>query len=196
MTHGEQVQLLKRSVPEWNQWRKENPEIVPDLQRTDLYGAYLHGADLHGAYLHGANLYRADLQRTDLEGANLEGANLDPKAPANAQVDDFQKANQHSVIGYRTKVSAHIPTMQESGSFEKQVYEPGQVYQAPVFSVCSNSCHPGLYLAPSIEWLQEHGYRSHGPYVKVRANIQDVHQAGDKWRCRSFTVIIDAKNYE
>ncbi len=169
MTHKEQVQLLKRSVPEWNQWRKQNPEIVPNLYRANLQGA--------------------DLHRANLEGAKLEGTILDPKAPANAQVHDFRKANQHSVIGYRTKASSFVRTRQEDGSFEKQVYEPGQVYQAPVFSICRISCHPGLYLAPSVEWLQEHGYR--GPYVKVRANIRDVHQAGDKWRCRSFTVIED-----
>ena len=50
----------------WNKWRRENPEIVPDLS----------GADLSGRFLHDTNLTRADLRRVDLSRSHLYHADL------------------------------------------------------------------------------------------------------------------------
>jgi len=81
MAEQEQVQLLTRSVDEWNQWLQQYPDIRPDLS-----GADLSGTDLSGAYLFWANLSEANLKEADLSGAylnraalfetNLRGANL------------------------------------------------------------------------------------------------------------------------
>lgn len=90
------VELLLRSVKEWNDARQANPEIRPDLIRADLkganllganlsgtdlneatlLGANLSGADLKGAYLSLADLNEANLSRANLSGANLLNANL------------------------------------------------------------------------------------------------------------------------
>ena len=51
MADTEQVERLKRSVAEWNQWRQEHPEIRPDLSGADLSSANLSSADLSGANL-------------------------------------------------------------------------------------------------------------------------------------------------
>src|SRR5436305_13494770 len=51
MAKKEQVELLKRSVPEWNQWRKEHPDIGPDLSSADLSSANLSSANLNSADL-------------------------------------------------------------------------------------------------------------------------------------------------
>lgn len=60
------LNLLTEGVGTWNQWRKKNPEIRPNLEE-----AYLPGEDLGGA-----NLKRANLKEADFSGANLKWANL------------------------------------------------------------------------------------------------------------------------
>lgn len=83
--------ILKQGIPEWNKWRKLNPEIMPSLSGIDLsnrnfIGANFSGVDffrtnLDGSCLQAANLSDAKLERaelvdSDLKGANLDGANL------------------------------------------------------------------------------------------------------------------------
>jgi uncharacterized protein YjbI with pentapeptide repeats len=83
--------LLKPGVFAWNEWRKNNPEITPDLSGADLSQANLimmnlSGADLSGAEMNfavfsmaeliGANLSEAKLMRANLNLVNLYGANL------------------------------------------------------------------------------------------------------------------------
>jgi hypothetical protein len=72
MANSEHVKIIKEGVPIWNKWRREHPDIVPNLNRANLDGARLNGADLDGASLYGANLDGASLY-----GASLNGANLD-----------------------------------------------------------------------------------------------------------------------
>jgi uncharacterized protein YjbI with pentapeptide repeats len=101
MAYEEQLAILQQGVDVWNAWRKEHPQVTPDLRGVDLHGAKLRnanllgadlhaaklaGADLQGALLGEANLYFADLRgadlteailiRTDLGEADLDGANL------------------------------------------------------------------------------------------------------------------------
>ena len=74
MADEEQVERLKCSIREWNQWRLEHPELQPDLRRTILCRAFLAYADLSGAYLSNADLSSAVLIHVDLNGANLNDA--------------------------------------------------------------------------------------------------------------------------
>ena len=86
MANQEHLDILKQGVEAWNQWRKEHPEIWPDLEGANLSGAdltnayltntYLEGANLSGADLTNADLTNADLSRANLSGADLSGANL------------------------------------------------------------------------------------------------------------------------
>ncbi|MBL8447846.1 MAG: pentapeptide repeat-containing protein [Zoogloeaceae bacterium] len=62
---------LHAGVDEWNAWRSDNPETVPELDGADLTGAALEGANLSTAYLRGARLTGAHLHAADLDGANL-----------------------------------------------------------------------------------------------------------------------------
>jgi hypothetical protein len=66
MANVEQLEILKRDVKAWNEWREENPNSI----------IYLFHADLTGANLDQANLERADLREADLFGSNLVGADL------------------------------------------------------------------------------------------------------------------------
>jgi hypothetical protein len=118
MSDPEHIKILGRGIDAWNQWRKNNPGLVPDLSGSNirvkdlaginLKGANLRGALLTGANLEGANLDLADLSKTDLMeanlegaslvGANLEGANL---MGANLAKTNLTEANLKEAILYR-----------------------------------------------------------------------------------------------
>jgi hypothetical protein len=160
-------------------WAQGNGGRRADLQRAnlrdaDLRDADLRGADLQGADLRGADLRGADLQNTNLwnakfDGAKLTGTCLDPtNKPSGAY--GFKLENGRA-IGYRTTSN----------------YEVGKTYKAPVFSTSPTECHPGLYLWPTLE--QAVDYRSSWfSFIKVSAKPEDIHQAGDKYRCKEFHV--------
>ena len=79
MANAEHVAILNGGVAAWNEWRKQNPNIRPDLSHADLThadlsGAYLVQADLTGADLSEAHLIQADLSEAHLSGADLQNA--------------------------------------------------------------------------------------------------------------------------
>ena len=81
MANSEHLKILTEGVEVWNQWRKENIEVEPnlseaDLRVADLRVADLSEADLRDANLSGANLSEADLRVADLRDTNLRKANL------------------------------------------------------------------------------------------------------------------------
>src|SRR5436305_973449 len=76
MANQEHLSKLKEGVEVWNEWRKEHPDIRPDLRDADLRSADLSGADLSSAYLSGADLSGAYLSGAHLSGAYLSGADL------------------------------------------------------------------------------------------------------------------------
>jgi uncharacterized protein YjbI with pentapeptide repeats len=76
MANDEHVALLKQGVDAWNEWRRANTNIGPDLSGKNLNGANLQDANLSGATLREANLSGATLREANLSGASLGGANL------------------------------------------------------------------------------------------------------------------------
>ena len=95
MARQEELDLLKRGVKEWNQWRDTNPYMRPDLSEADLRaarlgGAYLHQVNFKGARLNGASLVEADLREACLNGANLMRVRLNG---ANLTAADLRGAN-------------------------------------------------------------------------------------------------------
>ena len=93
MANPEHLEILKQGVDAWNQWRKENPEMKPDLSEADLAHADLRDALLLDANLSGANLRQADLSgaaltKVDLTGAKLRGADLSGADLTGAHVDN------------------------------------------------------------------------------------------------------------
>ncbi|MFB2938474.1 pentapeptide repeat-containing protein [Aerosakkonemataceae cyanobacterium BLCC-F154] len=68
--------LLWMGVNVWNNWRKNFPQIEPDLYGINLNGANLKGVNFSGANLGPAGLFSADLQGADLTAAYLNGACL------------------------------------------------------------------------------------------------------------------------
>jgi len=100
MANQNHLAVLKKGVAAWNEWRKKNPEIQPDLFKANLRlanlsmanlsGANLRMTDLRGAYLRVANLNMADLRGANLRVADLRGANL--KEVKNLRREQLEKA--------------------------------------------------------------------------------------------------------
>src|SRR5690242_1050774 len=91
-----QLALIKRSVQEWNAWRKARRRVVKvDLNGVDLHRTNLSGADLSKANLTWARLLRADLTDANLSRANLGGAILEKACLSGAQLfsPDLMGAN-------------------------------------------------------------------------------------------------------
>jgi uncharacterized protein YjbI with pentapeptide repeats len=76
MVDENHYEIIKRGVSDWNNWRKRNTGVIPNLVKVSLSGAELIGADLGEADLSGADLSGVDLSGVDLIEANLIGANL------------------------------------------------------------------------------------------------------------------------
>ncbi len=110
MGSQEHLELLKKGVEGWNQWRESNPDVAIDLSDSDLRGTNLKGANLKeanlegaklqfanlsGAHLEQANLARAKLQEVNLQGAQLSGAAVTNCnfMESNVQGANFEGAN-------------------------------------------------------------------------------------------------------
>jgi hypothetical protein len=81
MANPEHLEILKRGMKAWDEWRLEYKDVQPDLSGAFLGSANLshislNGANLGGANLGGADLIGADLSVADLINANLSYANL------------------------------------------------------------------------------------------------------------------------
>ena len=113
MAGREHVKILLKGVEAWNHWRKENPDITPDLSGlniADLAGALadaggkpnLSGIDLHKADLERAHLPGIILAKADLREAILAKADLSEAVLVEAQMQDaimeqgcLDRANLH-----------------------------------------------------------------------------------------------------
>lgn len=77
MVDKDHLNLLKKGVKVWNDWRKNNPEVVPDLTGAKFGGRNLRDVDFSRTKLKNADLSRANLKNAELDEANLIEANLD-----------------------------------------------------------------------------------------------------------------------
>ena len=73
MANEEHLKRLRQGAEAWNVWRKEHPEIRPDLAGANLDRTRLQDANLQDANLQDANLAHANLARANLARANLRG---------------------------------------------------------------------------------------------------------------------------
>ena len=70
------LEVLKGGVTKWNNWRKQNSKVLPDLSGANLSRVNFEGANLAGTILCDADLSYANLSRANLSGAKLQRANL------------------------------------------------------------------------------------------------------------------------
>ena len=70
------LKILKQGVIAWNQWREENPDVIPELAGVKLSDVELNGINLMSADLRGSNLSHIMFTRSNIIGVNLSNANL------------------------------------------------------------------------------------------------------------------------
>jgi len=76
MANDDHLARLRKGARVWNQWRDDNPKIIPDLKKAYLYQAKLSYFNFRDAVLSNANLDKGFLRHADLVGAQLGGASL------------------------------------------------------------------------------------------------------------------------
>jgi uncharacterized protein YjbI with pentapeptide repeats len=84
MANPEHLEILKQGLEIWNQWRKDNPDVIPDLSGANLSGAFLSGARFHRTDLSDATLSKATLSKATLSNTELRRARLNEADLSNA----------------------------------------------------------------------------------------------------------------
>ena len=88
MANKEHLAILRQGVDAWNRWRKENPEVKPDLRGAFLSYATLVETNLKGAVLDGCHIYGISAWNLELdEDTKQEGLIITP----HGQVEGFQR---------------------------------------------------------------------------------------------------------
>lgn len=93
MADEKHVELLRQGELAWNQWRRENPNVIPDLRRAELQSSQLANCDLSAADLREARLAWADLRSTSLRSADLRGVLINDARAPYADFSDSQLQN-------------------------------------------------------------------------------------------------------
>src|SRR5689334_19727659 len=88
MANEEHLAILRQGVEAWNEWRKANPDVRPDLTLTNLSEANLFKANLSEADLQNTHLVKADLRGANLTKADLGGVLLREANLSNADLSE------------------------------------------------------------------------------------------------------------
>jgi uncharacterized protein YjbI with pentapeptide repeats len=98
MANAEHLAILREGFSAWHTWRKEHPDVTPDLSQVDLSGMRLSLFDLSKVNLSGVRLNKANLFKTNLFWANLGEASLDEAS--------FRDADLRSAHLYRASLTS------------------------------------------------------------------------------------------
>ena len=115
MANPEHVRRLKQGVDTWNQWRRENLDIRPDLRGQSFKGQYLAGADFSNADIRSANFAKAGLRGANFSGAQ---AGLQKRWAALLVLLSWGLA---AVAGYLSTVAAYLVVLSGSDLLEERV---------------------------------------------------------------------------
>jgi hypothetical protein len=113
MANPHHLAILKRGITEWNKWRQQSPNVVPDLDSADLAAittdfssidfrnVSLKKAKLSGVSLADAVLYDAKLNEAELVDASVRGADLRGADFGGAVVDGIRYDRKMKCLGTR-----------------------------------------------------------------------------------------------
>lgn len=126
------LEILRRGVPHWNGWRRENPATRPLLFKADLRKESLGLPDLNSVDFANANLIETDLRDMHLKEANFHEANL---GGAKLHDTDLTRANFCRTDLYKTNmthatlIEANLQGTQLAGTiFERATLVGCKVY--------------------------------------------------------------------
>lgn len=111
--NSEHQNIINKGAKVWNDWRKSNPEIVPDLSDwcciyskkdvPDLTGVNLSHAKLKGAFIQGNGRDWPDEYAPTFENANFEFADL---GESTIYLTHFRNANLRNVNFVKAKLQS------------------------------------------------------------------------------------------
>ncbi len=114
MADQQHLEILKRGVDAWNNWRQKNPSTRPDLSGAELEDANYSSINFSGANLNGTIFSRTNLSRADLSGADLGGTFL---ALVDLSAANLRRANISGAVLNSTDLSsANLRDADLSGS--------------------------------------------------------------------------------
>ena len=91
----------------WNDWRRQNRQVRPDLQGASLREMDLSKADFRGTDLRNADFHQSNLSQANLRGARLRRANLFEAdlREADFRGGDLRDCNMRSAQGQKVNFS-------------------------------------------------------------------------------------------
>lgn len=136
MADPKHVEILKQGVKAWNQWRKDNPDVKPNLSNivfadvfkdSAVWGDWPWGVKPPGAegdrgvVLRDANLSGADLVGANLSGAKLVAATLTDANFFNADVTDadFTRVIWKPSKRFRQAPGQGLPAMRNNPGLQR-----------------------------------------------------------------------------
>ena len=127
------LEVLKKGAEEWNNWRKEKPEIRPMLYNADLsrqtFAVNLRGANFANANLIDAKLIDADLEGANFHEANLKGANL---YKARLRDANFCRADLYETdLSEATLINANL----QGAQLAKTIFEGAHISECKVYGM-------------------------------------------------------------
>lgn len=99
MASEEHLKILKKGSKAWNAWRKNNPDIKPDLSECDLknknFAGYdLKNADFYSSHLENTKFVKSDIWEASFAGCFMNSADLSGTHPG---YGNFYKADLRNV---------------------------------------------------------------------------------------------------
>lgn len=89
---------IAKGIGSWNNWRQDNPRLLPDLEKVVLEDKDVFGANFRNANLQKANLSKAkNIKGCNLGGANLSGAVLPENAESFDSISQVEASIRYNV---------------------------------------------------------------------------------------------------
>ena len=123
MANPEHVEILKKGVEVWNQWREEKIGIEPNLEGIDLVEIYLKGINLNSARLKKSNLSGADLRAANLTSADLSNAELLRVNLIDSNLKDAKLENANLRLGYLGRANLRNAKLSKANLIESNLSE-------------------------------------------------------------------------
>lgn len=76
MANPEHLEMIEKGVAEWNEWRRLERDVTPNLVAANLCERNLIGIDLSGALLDGADFRKSDMRESILESISARSADF------------------------------------------------------------------------------------------------------------------------
>lgn len=104
MANQEHLKIFRQGISVWNQWRKENPDLNPDLSHADL-----SDIDLSNTTILNADMSYADLSESNFNNTKFFSVNLSSSI--------FKNTNFIKIIFPKGKVFTSMTSMHFIGSY-------------------------------------------------------------------------------